>query len=161
VSRATVALRWFFVPPSAILGVFAATFVANVVAAILVFFTRGSEDNWISFLEPVTVQRFVQAIMVPIGFIWFGARVAPSQTLNVGWVLFTVSLLAGGALTFSELLRMARGQIGLIELLIQTALWVAGSYAALTEVRKLAVNGPAPGWGGLFSAKKEAPSSAV
>lgn len=149
--RAVTVMRWVAVPPAALIGVFAATFVANVFAAILVFFTRGSEDNWISFLQPVTVQRFVQAILVPMGFIWFGSRVAPSHTLTVGWVLFTVSLLAGGALTFSEFLRMARGQIGLIELLVQTALWVVGSFAVLSEVRKLATNGPAPGWKGLLS----------
>jgi hypothetical protein len=156
-SRAAVVLRWIAVAPAALIGVLAATFVANIVAAILVFFNSGSDDNWISFLQPETVQRFVQAILVPMGFIWFGSRVAPNHTLTVGWVLFTLSLLFGGAATFAELLRMARGQIGLIELLIQTALWIAGSFAVLKEVQKLATNGPAPGWGGLFSVNEVAP----
>jgi hypothetical protein len=148
-----VVLRWISVLPLALVGVFAATFVANIVAAILVFFSNGS-DSWVRFLEPVTVQRFVQAVLVPMGFIWFGARVAPSHTRNVGWTLFTLSLLFGGLFTYPQLLLMARGEIGLIELLVQTGLWVAGSFAVLKEVRKLATNGPAPGWGGLFSVKE-------
>ena len=148
--RVVVALRWVAVLPAALVGLFAATLIANIVAAIIVFFSGSSDESWIRFLQPVTVQRFVQAILVPMGFIWLGSRVAPGHTLTVGWVLFTFSLLAGGALTFSEFLRMSRGQIGLIEVLVQTGLWVVGSFAALKEVRKLAITGPLPGWKGLL-----------
>jgi len=135
-------------PVVAVLCVLVATLTANILALLV---KSGDNQGLLALLSPTTVARLTQALLIPLGFIWGGSRTAPSHQRRVGQMLFVISVLYAGAITFSGWTLMARPNApGPIELVAQALLSVVGAYWGLHEAGLLQQRGPVPGWLGLL-----------